>query len=59
VLFHPQLTALQVTQWAGIGAFDIATELAIFSVSVYMVSTLQMSFRSRAIVVFAFACRLP
>jgi len=48
-----------VTQWAGIGAFDIATELAIFSVSVYMVSTLQMSFRSRAIVVFAFACRLP
>ena len=51
--------ALQATQWAGIGTFDVITELAIFSVSVYMVSTLQMSFKSQAIVVFAFGCRLP
>ncbi|MCJ1382506.1 hypothetical protein MMC17_005619 [Xylographa soralifera] len=48
-----------VTQWAGIGAFDIVTELAIFSISIYMVWTLQMAFKSQVIVVFAFACRLP
>ncbi|MCJ1472904.1 hypothetical protein MMC13_001553 [Lambiella insularis] len=48
-----------VTQWAGIGAFDVVTELAIFSISIYMVWTLQMAFKSQAIVVIAFACRLP
>ncbi|MCJ1438360.1 hypothetical protein MMC27_007748 [Xylographa pallens] len=48
-----------IVQWASIGTFDIVTELAIFSISLYMVWTLQMEFKSQAIVVFAFACRLP
>ena len=40
-------------------ALDIATELAIFSLSLYLVSGLKMSMKLKATVVLAFALRLP
>jgi hypothetical protein len=38
---------------------DIVTELAIFSMSIYLVAGLKMSLKMKATVVTAFALRLP
>jgi len=46
-------------RWKFIGALDILTELALFSISVYLVWGLQMALKSKSIVVAAFGCRLP
>lgn len=47
------------SRWQFIGALDIMTEVALFCMSVYLVYGLQMSMKSKAIVVGAFGVRLP
>jgi hypothetical protein len=46
-------------RWQFIGALDIVTEAALFLLSLYLVWGIQMSIKSKAIVVCAFGCRLP
>jgi len=53
------LLTTQFARWAFIAALDMATEAALFIISVYLVWGLQMSMKSKAIVVCAFSCRLP
>lgn len=53
------LTDAQFLRWKLIGAFDIATELALFVMAIYLVVDLRMPFQLKAFVVSAFAFRLP
>lgn len=53
-----QCTGL-LARWQVVGALDIITEAALFLISVYLVWGIQMSMKSKAIVVCAFGCRLP
>jgi hypothetical protein len=46
-------------RWQFIAALDIFTEAGLFFISVYLVWGIQMSLKSKAIVVGAFGCRLP
>ena len=46
-------------RWQFIASLDIVTELALFSISLYLIWGIQMSLRSKTIVVTAFGCRLP
>ncbi|KAI4150690.1 MAG: hypothetical protein LQ340_003944 [Diploschistes diacapsis] len=46
------------TRWALSTALSLTTELSLFSLSIYLVWTLKMPLRSKAIVVSAFAARL-
>lgn len=47
------------SRWVYICALDIATELAIFGLSIYLVAGLKMSMKMKGTVVMAFAIRLP
>jgi hypothetical protein len=49
----------QFARWQFIGALDIITELALFSISLYLVWGIQMSRNSKSLVVGAFGCRIP
>ena len=53
------LTNPQFLRWKLIGAFDIATEIALFLMAIYLVVDLRMPFHLKAFVVTAFAFRLP
>lgn len=46
-------------RWQFIAALDILTEAALFSISLYLIWGIQMSLKSKTIVVTAFGCRLP
>ncbi|KAF2808669.1 uncharacterized protein BDZ99DRAFT_521168 [Mytilinidion resinicola] len=46
-------------RWQVIGAIDITTELAIFSISVFLVARLNMPTTSKLTVITAFSARLP
>jgi len=46
-------------RWQFIAALDIVTEAALFAISLYLIWGIQMSMKSKAIVVTAFGCRLP
>jgi hypothetical protein len=46
-------------RWKVIGAFDIIFELALFGMSIYLVWGLYTSLANKAVVVSAFAFRLP
>jgi len=46
-------------KWRAVAGLDIITELAIFSISIYLVAQLNMKTRSKALVVAAFSLRLP
>lgn len=46
-------------RWQFIAALDIVTEAALFSISLYLIWGIQMSMKSKTIVVTAFGCRLP
>jgi hypothetical protein len=50
---------MQFARWAVIGALDIATELALFALSVYIVAELQMAWHLKVTVVVVFSLRLP
>jgi hypothetical protein len=56
----PSLTPFssQFQRWEAIGVIDIATDLALFSVSVLLVKDLQMSWQPKAVVVAAFGTRI-
>jgi hypothetical protein len=56
--FSNECTGL-FARWQFIGALDMITELSLFLISVYLVWGIQMSMKSKAIVVCAFGCRLP
>jgi hypothetical protein len=65
---HPQHPWLDSTapvcsnlfaRWQFIAALDGITEAALFSISVYLIWGIQMSMKSKTIVVTAFGCRLP
>ncbi|KAF2003152.1 hypothetical protein P154DRAFT_520505 [Amniculicola lignicola CBS 123094] len=47
------------SRWQAIGAIDIAIEIYIFGIAVYLVARLNMKFKSKAMVVAAFSARLP
>lgn len=47
------------TRWQFIAALDILTEIALFSISLYLIWGIQMSLKSKIIVVTSFGCRLP
>ena len=55
----PLLNVLQDLRWQLVGAFDIISEAALVAMAVYLVWNLQMSMKMKAIVVTAFAFRLP
>lgn len=46
-------------QWAAVTAFDIFTEVALFGMAIHLVWALQIDFRRKTKVVFAFGLRLP
>jgi hypothetical protein len=46
-------------RWQFIAALDILTEAALFSISLYLIWGIQMSLKSKTIVVTSFGCRLP
>lgn len=46
-------------RWQYVCALDIITEISIFAMSIYLVFGLQMAIRMKAMVVLAFALRLP
>ena len=50
---------LQFLRWQVISAFDIAIEMALFGLTVYLVWGLKTSIENKAVVVGAFAFRLP
>jgi hypothetical protein len=50
---------MQFLRWQVISAFDIAFELAMFAMSIYLVWDLQASLDMKGTVVFAFSMRLP
>jgi hypothetical protein len=47
------------TRWQFIAALDILTEASLFSISLYLIWRIQMSIKSKTVVVIAFGCRLP
>jgi hypothetical protein len=47
------------SRWIYVAAVDIATEVAIFGLSIYLVAGLKMALKLKATVVMAFAVRLP
>ena len=49
----------QFARWEFVGILDCITEAALFGISVYLVWNIQMSMKSKTIVVCAFGCRLP
>lgn len=53
------LILLQVIRWNIIGAVDIASEVALFAMSILLVQDLKMDFGKKAFVVIAFGLRLP
>jgi hypothetical protein len=53
------LTPQQFARWEFVGVLDCITEVALFGISVYLVWNIQMSMKSKTIVVCAFGCRLP
>lgn len=57
---NPPLTVLllQFQRWEAIGAIDIITDLALFSMSILLVKDLHMSWQPKAVVVAAFGTRL-
>ncbi|KAH6721030.1 hypothetical protein BKA61DRAFT_699310 [Leptodontidium sp. MPI-SDFR-AT-0119] len=46
-------------RWQTVAGMDIATELALFSTSIYLVKNLQLSLQKKCLVVLAFGLRLP
>ncbi|KAE9378949.1 hypothetical protein N431DRAFT_327110, partial [Stipitochalara longipes BDJ] len=46
-------------RWQFIAALDILTEVGLFSISLYLIWGIQMSLKSKTIVVTSFGCRLP
>ncbi|PMD36735.1 hypothetical protein L207DRAFT_532336 [Hyaloscypha variabilis F] len=46
-------------RWQFIAALDILTEIGLFSISLYLIWGIQMSIKSKTIVVTSFGCRLP
>ncbi|MCJ1401744.1 hypothetical protein MMC11_004961 [Xylographa trunciseda] len=58
VTLSSRLTYTQFLRWQIIGAIDIITEIALFSVAIYMVQGLQMPLLRKASVVLAFSFRL-
>jgi len=46
-------------RWQFIAGLDIVTEAALFSISLYLIWGIQMSLKSKTIVVTSFGCRLP
>jgi hypothetical protein len=65
---HPKAPWLDTTmpmcsslfaRWQFIAALDIVTEAALFAISLYLIWGIQMSLKSKTIVVTAFGCRLP
>lgn len=46
-------------RWQFIAALDAVTEAALFTISLYLIWGIQMSMKSKTIVVTAFGCRLP
>lgn len=49
----------QMSRWQAAYSFDIFTELALFSVAIYMTLGLQLSFTKKLVVLLAFGLRLP
>jgi hypothetical protein len=58
VIFGTRCDAL-FDQWRAIVALDIATEVGLFSMVVYMVWGLQTAVSNKTRVIFAFGLRLP
>ena len=53
------LTHVQFVRWQVVAAFDIITEVLLFSTSIYMVKSLQLSLSKKFVVILAFGLRLP
>jgi len=58
-MFKIMLIRQQLARWEFVGILDCITEAALFGISVYLVWKIQMSMKSKTIVVCAFGCRLP
>lgn len=56
--FH-RLIPLQYTRWQVFAAFDIATEVALFAISIYIIHDLQMPWKKKNVIGLAFGLRLP
>ncbi|EFR03766.1 hypothetical protein MGYG_06765 [Nannizzia gypsea CBS 118893] len=50
---------LKLNKWRGIVSFDVLSEIIIFILAVHLIQELQMRFRTKAVVLSAFAARLP
>jgi hypothetical protein len=59
-LTHIQLVLIivKLVRWEVETVFDIATELALFSASIFLVKGLQLSLSKKVTVIFAFGLRL-
>lgn len=54
-----QLIPLQLVRWQIVAAIDIATEVVLVCLAVYLVHDLKMKIMNKAVVVLAFFFRLP
>ncbi|KAK3687849.1 hypothetical protein B0T22DRAFT_140161 [Podospora appendiculata] len=48
-----------LARWQAVAVFDVSTEVFLFAVSIYMAQALKLPFSKKAVVVLAFALRLP
>jgi hypothetical protein len=48
----------QLVRWEVVAVFDIITELALFSTSIYLVHALQLLLSKKVTVIFAFMTRV-
>jgi len=55
----PMLIVLKFARWQFVTALDVIAEVSLFLISVYLVWSIQMSLKSKSIVISAFGCRLP
>lgn len=54
-----KLTLMQFLRWQLISVFDIAFELCLVGMTIYLVWSLQTSLETKTTVVFSFGMRLP
>jgi hypothetical protein len=52
------LIIMKLVRWEVETVFDVTTELALFSASIYLVKGLQLSLSKKVTVIFAFGLRL-
>lgn len=56
--FQTSTNLFKLARWEVESVFDIATELALFFASIYLVKGLQLSLSKKVTVIFAFGLRL-